>query len=97
MQQVGKLSDIQGSCPETVVGVYLDRTVNMLIALLGIHKAGGAYLPMDPIFPKDRLMYMQEDAKVEIILSESALEGTLPQGFSGNLPRQRREDNFSIQ
>ncbi|WP_265445534.1 non-ribosomal peptide synthetase [Acetivibrio straminisolvens] len=69
----------KGVGPEIVVGVYLDRTVNMLIALLGIHKAGGAYLPMDPIFPKDRLMYMQEDAKVEIILSESALEGTLPQ------------------
>lgn len=72
----------KGVGPETVVGVYLDRTVRMIIALLGIHKAGGAYLPMDPIFPKDRLMYMQEDAKVGIVLSESGLEGTLPQNGS---------------
>jgi len=72
----------KGVGSETVVGVYLDRTVKMLIALLGIHKAGGAYLPLDPIFPKERLMYMLEDAKIEFVLSESGLEGTLPQNAS---------------
>ncbi len=64
---------------ECIVGIYMDRSVNMLVGLLGIHKAGGAYLPMDPVFPKERLAFMLEDAKVNIILSESMLAETLPQ------------------
>lgn len=64
---------------ESIVGIYIDRSVNMLVGLLGIHKAGGAYLPMDPVFPRERLAYMLEDAKVNIILSESKLADTLPQ------------------
>lgn len=64
---------------ECIVGIYMERSVNMLVGLLGIHKAGGAYLPMDPVFPKERLAFMLEDAKVNIILSESMLAETLPQ------------------
>ncbi len=67
-----------GIGPESIVGIYLDRSIDMLIGLLSIHKAGAAYLPMDPIFPKDRLAYMIEDANVSIILSEEKLIDTLP-------------------
>ncbi len=85
----------KGVGPETVVGVYLDRTAKMLITLLGIHKAGGAYLPLDPIFPKERLKYMQEDAKIEFVLSESGLEGTLPQNASQVICLDREWETIS--
>ena len=64
---------------ETIVGVYIDRSVDMLVGLLAIHKTGAAYLPMDPIFPKERLAYMVEDANVSIILSEKKLSDTFSQ------------------
>lgn len=67
-----------GVGPETVVGVYTDRSIDMLAVLIGIHKTGAAYLPMDPIFPKERLAYIIEDANVGLILSEKKLSGTLP-------------------
>ncbi|MCX7922786.1 MAG: amino acid adenylation domain-containing protein [Clostridia bacterium] len=64
---------------ETIVGVYVERSVEMVVGLLGIHKAGAAYLPMDPIFPKDRLAYMVEDANVPVILTDRGIAGTLPE------------------
>ncbi|HEX2925663.1 MAG TPA: amino acid adenylation domain-containing protein [Ruminiclostridium sp.] len=63
---------------ETIVGVYVSRSPRMLEALLAVHKAGGAYLPMDPIFPRERLEYMVEDAQVDIILTERSLTDMLP-------------------
>ena len=68
----------KGVHAETVVGIYLNRSADMLTALAAVHKAGGAYLPLDPIFPKDRLAYMLEDAKVGLLLTESGLKDTLP-------------------
>jgi polyketide synthase PksJ len=67
-----------GAGPERVLGIYMERSIWMLVGLLGIHKAGAAYLPMDPIFPQERLKYMLEDAKVKIILSLESLSKTLP-------------------
>ncbi len=67
-----------GVVSETIIGVYLDRTIDMVISLLGIHKAGAAYLPMDPVFPKDRLEYMIENSGARIIITDGKLIGTLP-------------------
>lgn len=64
---------------ESVVGVYLDRSVNMLESLIAIHKAGAAYLPMDPIFPKDRLGFMLDDANASYIISDSKAVKSLPE------------------
>lgn len=63
---------------EDIVAVFMDRSLNMLISLLAIHKAGAAYLPMDPIFPRDRLEYMLEDADVKAVLTEGKLKELLP-------------------
>lgn len=65
--------------PEVVVGVYLERSVMMMVGLLAIHKAGGAYLPLDPIFPQKRVEYMLEDAQVPLLLTQSSLLSTLPE------------------
>jgi polyketide synthase PksJ len=51
----------------------------MIIGLLGIFKAGGAYLPLDPVYPEARLAFMLEDAKVPILLTQSSLTDKLPQ------------------
>ncbi|HEX3045612.1 MAG TPA: amino acid adenylation domain-containing protein, partial [Bacillota bacterium] len=77
--QLAHYIQAQGVKPEVVTGVYLERTAMMLVALLGIHKAGGAYLPLDPIFPKQRIEYMLENAQVPLVLTQSSLLSTLPE------------------
>jgi amino acid adenylation domain-containing protein len=67
-----------GVGPETLTGVYLERSPEMVIALLGILKAGGAYVPLDPIYPPDRLAYMLEDAHVCTLLTQTSLLDSLP-------------------
>jgi len=62
----------RGVGPERVVGVCLDRSVNLLVSLLGIWKAGGAYLPLDPDYPQDRLAFMAEDAGAFLVLTGEA-------------------------
>jgi amino acid adenylation domain-containing protein len=68
-----------GVGPDTMVGVYIDRGVDMVVALLGALKSGAAYLPLDPSFPADRIAYMIEDSRTPVILTESRLVGDLPE------------------
>ncbi|MEY9894317.1 amino acid adenylation domain-containing protein, partial [Catenulispora sp. MAP5-51] len=62
-----------GVGPETVVGVCLERSAELIVALLAVLKAGGAYLPLDPQYPADRLAYMVQDAKAVCVLTASEL------------------------
>ncbi len=64
--------------PGRLVGVYLDRSLEMVVALLAILKAGGAYLPLDPKFPKDRIAFMLEDAEAPLVLTQFTKTETLP-------------------
>ena len=59
--------------PETVVGLCVERSPEMVIALLGILKAGGAYLPLDPEYPAERLNDMMLDAGLGVLLMQSSL------------------------
>ncbi|HEV2148540.1 MAG TPA: amino acid adenylation domain-containing protein, partial [Longimicrobiaceae bacterium] len=72
-----------GVGPETRVGVCLERTLELVVALLAVLKAGGAYVPLDPAYPRERLGWMQEDAGVALVLTSSALAGVLPTGTRG--------------
>jgi amino acid adenylation domain-containing protein len=69
-----------GVGPETRVGVCLERTPELVVALLAVLRAGGAYVPLDPAYPRERLGWMQEDARVSLVLTSSALAGVLPAG-----------------
>jgi amino acid adenylation domain-containing protein len=68
----------QGIGPGEVVGICIDRSPEMVVGLLGTLKAGGAYLPLDPSYPAQRLRQMLEDASPQIVLTETELMGVLP-------------------
>ncbi len=67
-----------GVGPDILVGVCLERSLEMLVAILGVVKAGGAYLPVDPAFPTDRQAFMLDDAKVPVLLTSAKLAAGLP-------------------
>ena len=62
-----------GVGPEVRVGVALDRSVDLVVALLAVLKAGGAYLPLDPSYPERRLAFMLADAQVPVVVTEERL------------------------
>ena len=64
----------RGVGPDCVVAICLDRSLEMVIAMLGVLKAGAAYLPLDASYPADRLEYMLADADVQVLVSSSALQ-----------------------
>jgi non-ribosomal peptide synthetase component F len=68
-----------GVKPETFVGICVDRSLDMVVGLLGILKAGAAYVPMDPSFPPDRLCYMLEDANIPVLVTQEHLLNMFPQ------------------
>ncbi len=68
-----------GVGPEQLVGVCMERSTEMVIALLGVLKAGGAYVPLDPAYPKDRLAFMVEDARVRVIVAQEKMLESLPE------------------
>ncbi len=67
-----------GAGPEVLVGILMERSLEMIVGLLGILKAGSAYLPLDPDYPKERLQFMLEDARVPLLLASEGLLGSLP-------------------
>jgi amino acid adenylation domain-containing protein len=64
---------IQGVQPDTLIGLQMERSIEMVVGLLAIHKAGSAYLPLDPDFPADRLALMIEDSQAPMILTQQRL------------------------
>jgi amino acid adenylation domain-containing protein len=67
-----------GVGPETLVGIFMERSAELVVALLGVLKAGAAYLPLDPAYPAERLAFVQADARVAIVLTQERLERDLP-------------------
>ncbi|MHC8352108.1 amino acid adenylation domain-containing protein [Pseudomonas sp. RT4P38] len=66
-----------GVGPEVRVGVAMQRSENLLVALLAVLKAGGAYVPLDPDYPAERVAYMLEDSRALVLLTEQAVAATL--------------------
>ncbi|MGZ4106473.1 MAG: non-ribosomal peptide synthetase, partial [Tumebacillaceae bacterium] len=67
-----------GIGPESVVGISVEKSPEMVVGLLGILKAGAAYAPLDPAYPKERLEFMLQDAQVPVLLTQERLLPDLP-------------------
>jgi amino acid adenylation domain-containing protein len=67
-----------GVGPETLVGVALERSMGLVVGLLGILKTGGAYVPLDLDYPADRLSFMLEDTQTTVLLAQAGLDDKLP-------------------
>ena len=67
----------RGVARETIVGICLERSPELIIALLAVFKAGGAYLPLDPHYPADRLAFMLEDAQAQMVIIHSHLKSAI--------------------
>jgi amino acid adenylation domain-containing protein len=87
-----------GVGPDVLVGVCLERSLDLVVALFAILKAGGAYVPLDPDYPQERLAFMLADARVPVLLTHSALRDHLPTGqaqvlcLDSDWPRIAQED-----
>ncbi|HSK79450.1 MAG TPA: amino acid adenylation domain-containing protein, partial [Thermoanaerobaculia bacterium] len=80
-EQAGRLAGslrAEGAGPEAVVGVCLERSADMVAALLAVLKAGAAYLPLDPRLPRPRLAGLLESARASLVVSDSRLADALP-------------------
>jgi amino acid adenylation domain-containing protein len=75
-----------GVGPETTVGMHCERSAEMVVGLLGVLKAGGAYLPLDPAYPPERLRTMLDDSGARLVLTQDRLLPALA-GFGGRLLR----------
>jgi amino acid adenylation domain-containing protein len=67
-----------GISPEMLVGIFVERSAEMIVGLLGILKAGAAYVPLDPAYPKERLAHMISDAQMPVIATQKKLANEIP-------------------
>nr|VFJ72082.1 MAG: amino acid adenylation domain-containing protein [Candidatus Kentron sp. FW] len=68
-----------GVGPEVLVGLFVERSVEMIVGLLAILKAGGAYVPLDPEYPRERLAFMSDDADLKVLLCHGATRERVPE------------------
>jgi amino acid adenylation domain-containing protein len=80
--QLARRLQAMGVGPGRLVGLCVDRSVDMVVAMLGTWKAGGAYVPLDPSYPKQRLSFMIEDSRLTVLVTQTHLADMLPVGHT---------------
>jgi len=78
VNQLARHLQKQGAGPGALVGICVERSLEMVVGLLGILKAGAAYVPLDPHYPKERLAYVLTDARISALLTQRNLAERLP-------------------
>ncbi|MFL5383051.1 MAG: amino acid adenylation domain-containing protein, partial [Longimicrobiaceae bacterium] len=76
--RLARLLQARGAGPETPVAVFMERSVEMVVALYGVLKAGAFYVPVDPEYPAERIAYMLEDSAARLVLTQERLLSRLP-------------------
>ncbi|HEY9693240.1 MAG TPA: amino acid adenylation domain-containing protein [Oculatellaceae cyanobacterium] len=102
--QLAKYLQKLGVKSDSLVGICVERSLEMLIGILGILKAGAAYLPLDPAYPPERLEFMLRDTQAAVLLTQKTLVADLPQHTAqvvcldtdGHLIHQENLDNFVV-
>ena len=79
-----------GVGPDSMVGVFIERSIDMVVGLLGILKAGAAYVPMDPAYPSVRIGMMLEDSHADVVLTHSRLADSVQGVRDVDRPRHVR-------
>jgi len=82
-----------GVGPDSLVGLCVERSPEMIVGILGILKAGAGYVPLDPTYPHDRLSFMMQDANIFVLLTQAHLIDSLPQH---NGPRLSLDSDWDI-
>jgi len=82
----------KGVKPETTVAVYLERSFEMIVALLAVMKAGGAYVPLDPTYPAERLSYIISDSRASLVITQDALQANV-QAFDTEILNLQQEQS----
>ncbi|MDX6306043.1 MAG: hypothetical protein QOI77_3012, partial [Blastocatellia bacterium] len=77
--QLARYLHLQGIGRESLVGICVDRSLEMAIGILGVLKSGAAYLPLDPDYPEERLAFMLNDARPSLVITKADLASRLPQ------------------
>ncbi|MEV0248806.1 amino acid adenylation domain-containing protein [Nocardia sp. NPDC050712] len=77
-ERVARTLSTHGVCPDSVVAVALPRSAELVVAILAVLKAGGAYLPIDPAYPPERLAFILGDAAPTVVLTDAATANSLP-------------------
>jgi amino acid adenylation domain-containing protein len=72
--QLARVIRAKGINPDNIVGIMINRSLEMVIGILGVLKAGGAYLPIDPEYPKERIEYMLKDSGTKLLLTSGILK-----------------------
>jgi amino acid adenylation domain-containing protein len=80
--QVAQYLLLQGLSAEECVGIFMDRSVDMIIGMLGTLKAGGAYVPIDPDYPAERLSFIADDTALRFVLTQKSVKSVLPSAAS---------------
>ena len=75
-----------GAAPDSLVGIFVRRSLEMVVGMLGILKAGAAYVPLDPDYPVERVRYMAEDSRIKLLVTESRLESRATELVSVGTP-----------
>ncbi|MEM6751750.1 MAG: AMP-binding protein, partial [Cyanobacteria bacterium P01_C01_bin.38] len=83
-----------GVKPDTLVGICINRCLEMTIGILAILKAGGAYIPLDPAYPQERLSHMLEDSGVSVLLTTLDLVSQIPHNKAKQICLDRDWDNL---
>ncbi|ALU45886.1 hypothetical protein AT705_23465 [Pseudoalteromonas rubra] len=85
--------------PDSLVGLCVERSLDMVIGIWGILKAGGAYVPLDPNYPQSRLAYLVEDARLDVVLSQQNVAEGITLGYANvvllDTPESHNHDIFS--
>ncbi|QOS97403.1 amino acid adenylation domain-containing protein [Brevibacterium sp. JNUCC-42] len=82
----------RGVMRDQIVAVMINRSQELIISILAVLKAGGAYLPIDPTYPVDRIQHMLEDSQAAMVLTQEGIQ--IPIGFSGEVLFIDQEENY---
>ena len=80
--QLARFLQHRGIGPGQCVGIFVERSLDMMVGLLGIQKSGAAYVPLDPAYPTERLRLTLEDAQLPLLLTQQSLLASMPEHSS---------------